>query len=426
MQVNPRIFCNSPWYELNIYWNGDYGFCCQQWQKPYDGSGTYNIRHMSMAEWHNSQPMRDARLRMFRDQRWNHCDQCWSEEDTSETSRRHRANQKSVIFRQQFDQSFKQSPNHSTFEYSASNQGRTQQLPIDLHVDLGNYCNLACKMCWSGASSRIATQEKKWGILADDGHLGSDWTRDDATWHKFLADVEALPIKNIHFMGGETLIQPRFAQFVDHMIAHGRTDLSLSFVTNGTTFNQALVEKLVRFNRIGIEVSIEATTRVNDYVRQGTDTATVLHNIDEYSRHVETVTVRPTLSALTIRDFWTLLDYCLQKRLLIKALVVNDPPHLRVGVLPRHIREGYKKNYHHLLTEYTVRDINESDPHNYRSLIPMYAEQAVRLLDQPDAPGMDLMVAHMARWDQVYGFNAVDLYPELKDQLDEHGYPGQN
>lgn len=377
---------------------------------------------MSIEEWHNSQPMRESRLRMFEDKRWNHCDQCWAEEDTSETSRRHRANQKSVIFRQKFDQSFQQSPNYSTFEHSFKNQGASQQLPVDLHVDLGNYCNLACKMCWSGASSKIATQEKKWGILVDKNHLGNDWTKDDRAWKKFLSDVQVLPIKNIHFMGGETVIQPRFSEFVDYMIEHGRTDLNLSFVTNGTSFNEELVKKLVKFNRVGIEVSIEATTKINDYVRQGTNTQTVLETIDQYLEYVETVTVRPALSALTIRDFWTLLDYCLEKKLLMKALVVNNPEHLKVSVLPKQIREDYKKNYQHLLTEYTIKDINESDPHNYRSLIPMYAEQAIRLLDQSEIPGIDQMVQHMKRWDEVYDYDAYDLYPELKEILDEHGY----
>lgn len=424
IQSNPGVFCNSPWYELHIYWNGDYGFCCQQWQKPYPDNqhSQYNIKSMSMSEWHNSQPMRESRSRMFDNKRWEHCSQCWAEEDTSDTSRRHRANQKSVIFRQQFTQSFQQSPNYNVFDYSYNNQGETEQLPIDLHVDLGNYCNLACKMCWSGASSKIATQEKKWGILVDDNHLGNDWTKDEETWQKFLTEIETLPLKNIHFMGGETVIQPRFTEFVDYMIEHGRTDLNISFVTNGTSFNKELVKKLVKFNRVGIEVSIEATTKVNDYVRQGTDTQTVLKTIDQYLKYVETVTVRPAISALTIKDFWTLLDYCLEKKLLMKALVVNYPDYLKVSVLPKHIREQYKKNYQHLTTEYTVKDTNESDPNNYKSLIPMYAEQAINLLDQTQTSGIAEMVKQMKKWDNVYKYDARKLYPEFKEILDEHGY----
>ena len=142
MKVNSNIFCNSPWFELHIYWNGDYGFCCQQFDPPYPRStdNPYNIKNMSIQDWYNSEPMRDSRQRMFSNERWANCSACWTEEDNSDTSRRYRANQKSVIFRQSFDQSLAQSPNVKTFEYSYNNQGQTQQPPIDLHIDLGNYC----------------------------------------------------------------------------------------------------------------------------------------------------------------------------------------------------------------------------------------------------------------------------------------------
>lgn len=425
MKVNPNIFCNSPWYELHIYWNGDYGFCCHQSSPPYDADkkdNVYNISNMSIGEWYDSDVMRQARLRMFSDERWQNCSTCWSEEDTSETSRRHRANQKSVIFRQQFRQSLQQSPNYPVFEYSFNNQGKTKQLPIDLHVDLGNYCNLACKMCWSGASTTIATQEKTWGTLVNLDHLGNDWTKDRNVWNNFLTDLNDLPLKNIHFMGGETLIQPRFSEFIDSMIENERFDLNISFVTNGTHFNEDLVKKLTLFNRVGVEVSIETTTDTNAYVRQGTDTTVVLKNIDRYLEFVETVTVRPAISALTIRDFHTLLDYCLDKKLLMKALVVNNPSFLSVGVLPRSIREEYKKNYQHLLGDFKVEDINESDPHNYQTMVSMYADQAINLLDQEESGSISDMVQHMKKWDKVYGYDARDLYPELTDILDQHGY----
>lgn len=424
MKVNSNIFCNSPWYELHVFWNGDLGFCCQQWKKPYseEQGSTYNIKNISIAEWYNSQPMRESRLRMFEDNRWEHCNQCWTEEDTSDTSRRHRSNQKSVIFRQQFDQSFHQSPNYLAFKYSYDNQGQTHQLPVDLHVDLGNYCNLACKMCWSGASSKIATQEKKWGILANHDHLGNDWTKDPESWDKFLREMKSLPLKNIHFMGGETLIQPKFHEFIDEMINSERFDLNISFVTNGTYFNEELVRKLTKFNRIGVEVSIETTTETNSYVRQGTDTDVVLANIDRYLEFFETVTVRPAISALTIRDFSTLLEYCLDKKLLMKALVVTEPGFLSVNVLPKSIREEYKKNYQQLIKDFKIEDTNESDPHNYETMISMYADQAINLLDQEESDGIGAMVQHMKRWDKVYGYDARELYPELREILDEHGY----
>lgn len=420
---NPNVFCNSPWYELHVYWNGDYGFCCQQFSTPYEKSldNPYNILKMSIRDWYNSNPMREARLKMFKDDRWNLCGKCWQEESLGSSSRRHRQNQKSVIFKSQFADSFNQSPNYKTFMQS----DQLDHLPVDLHIDLGNYCNLACKMCWSGASSKIATQEKKWGTLVDASHLGLDWTKNKEVWERFLGEIIQLPLMNIHFMGGETLIQPKFEELIDHLINNNKTDFGISFVTNGTTVNTALIEKLSKFKRVGIEVSIEATTVINSYVRQGTDTQNVLDNIKLYqslaNNNIE-ITIRSAVSALTVRDFWTLLKYCLDNQLLIKSLIVNEPSFMQVAVLPNSIRQKYKQNYLQLIDNTTITDINESNPHNYQKVISHYAHQVINLLDSDELSGIDKLINHMKKWDNVYQFDAKKLYPELKDIFDKYGY----
>ena len=33
MIPNKDIFCNSPWFEIHMYWNGDYGICCSERHK---------------------------------------------------------------------------------------------------------------------------------------------------------------------------------------------------------------------------------------------------------------------------------------------------------------------------------------------------------------------------------------------------------
>jgi hypothetical protein len=111
---------------------------------------------------------------MFGDERWRFCRRCHYEEEVSTTSRRHRSNQKSVIFRENFRESFEQSPGHSKFIDTEFNG-----MPIDLHIDLGNYCNLACKMCNEFASSRIASQHKTWKIS---NSVPVDWTNDKPAW----------------------------------------------------------------------------------------------------------------------------------------------------------------------------------------------------------------------------------------------------
>ena len=89
----------------------------------------------------------------------------------------------------------------------------------------------------------------------------------------------------------ESFFERSFEDFVDFMIERKRFDLNFSFVTNGTTFNENLINKLKQFGRIGIEVSIETLTDHNQYVRQGTDNQVVLANLDRYFSHCNTTNI---------------------------------------------------------------------------------------------------------------------------------------
>jgi len=433
---NLNIFCNTPWYEAHIYWDGSFGICCQESRKLYAESETqYNIKTMSLADWFNSTPAKRFRMEMFGDTGTSICNRCYEEQDTSGTSRRHRSNQKSVIFtKTAFSESFDQSPGYNRFMFSKGMDGITDSMPIDLHIDLGNYCNLACKMCWSSASSKIATQYVKWGHTDHKQYLGSDWTKNTETWNKFLKELLIIPkLKNIHFMGGETLLTGRFEELVDFMIAHNRFDVCFSFVTNGTRFNESLINKLKKFERVGIEVSIETVTAHNDYVRQGTDTTVVLANIQRYLQHCDntsiTVTIRPAVSALTVGHYYTLLEYCLEHKLIIKSLIVTTPAYLDINVLPTAVKLQYLQYYRTILDTLeeidTNSDFNESDAGNYKKSVKQQATQIINILTSTSKNKQDLLpqLVYMCKqWDEVYKFDATTLYPELAGVLGKYGY----
>lgn len=426
--ANQQIFCNTPWYEVNIYWDGSLGICCQESRKL-STDPQYNIKNMTLSQWFNSEPVREFRQAVLSDTPTDVCNRCYYEEEVSNTSRRHRANQKSVIFtKTAFQNSFNQSPSLKHF----SSDGITDTMPIDLHLDLGNYCNLACKMCHSSASSRIATQHVKWGDKEHQQYLGNDWTKDPVVWSRFLHELLTIPkLKNIHFMGGETLITARFEEFVDFMIHHKRFELCFSFVSNGTSFNPSLMDKLKKFSRVGIEISIETVTPHNDYIRQGSDTKKILSNIKKYKEYCTnssiSITLRPAISALSVGYYHTLLEYCLENQFLVKSLLVTNPPYLDISVLPSKIKENYKIQYNKILDKLSAVDVstdyNESNQLNYLKSIKVQAEQVINLLNQPSNDHLlKDMVNHCRRWDTVYKFNAVDLYPELAELFKEYDY----
>jgi hypothetical protein len=431
------VFCNTPWYELHIYWDGSFGACCQESEKPYseDQSETYNVKRMTIREWMSSSPMQSTRRHMFADQKQRLCSNCDNEEVISRTSRRHRSNFKSAIFDKAFSASYQQSPHFKIFDHSRLHAGASDNMPVDLHIDLGNYCNLACKMCHPRASSRIASQYRKWNIIQDDNLR--DWTKDQSIWQKVLAEIGSIAnLKNVHFMGGETLLTPRLEDFVDHMITIGKTDINISFVSNGTLVPKSLLSKLNKFQRIGIEVSIETLDDRNHYTRQGSVTSEILKNIDIWvdwcDGDQQTVTLRPAISALTIGGYHTLLDYAHKNKLVIKSTLVTNPDYLNVNVLPDSVRKHYQEHYLELERRLGLvgsnidTDFNQSNHNEIDRVIANQIRQSLSLLRSDRADQADTLLQQMVewcwKWDQVFGFDARDIYPELRDIWKKYGY----
>lgn len=418
-----------PWFALHIYWDGSLGICCQEDHKLYSGQ-QWNISQCSIREWFDSDPVKNFRQRMLGDTKLTECRRCYIEEHHG-NSKRINENLKSVIFtKSAFDQSFQQSPHHTLFENSSA----APLWPTELHVDLGNYCNLACKMCDASASSTIAVQEVKWGIESSRPFVGVNWTADQAVWNRFINEVLQIPnLKNIHFMGGETLLTKRFENFVDAFIDAQRFDVGFSFVSNGTVFDAQLMEKLKLFERVGIEISIETTDQHNTYQRQGTDTELVLANIGRYQQFCNnssiTVTLRTAISALTIGYYHTLLKFAYENKLAIKSLLLYTPNFLAPGVLPKSVRDQYAVEYQTFIDQLpspTNEDFNISDPNQYQQVIRQQAQQVLSVLAQPEPLNIDhlqqQLVNHCKKWDLVYKLDARLLYPELEDVWNRYGY----
>ena len=64
----------------------------------------------------------------------------------------------------------------------------------------------------------------------------------------------------------------------------------------------------------------------------------------------------------------------------------------------------------------------------YRSVIRQQAEMCRNILNTTEpadaSEQQKALVQHCAQWDQVYGLDARELYPEWKHMLDLYGYPG--
>jgi hypothetical protein len=135
---------------------------------------------------------------------------------------------------------------------------------------------------------------------------------------------------------------------------------------------------------------------------------------------------------LTIGHYHTLLRYCIERKIIVKSLWVSKPDYLNPNILPDEVRQQYIQNYQQLIADYNLAsvdhlvDYNESDPNEIARIIASQADQCIAMLRSPrpldSEEQLKTMVAQCRRWDDVYGYNARELYPEFVTILDQHGY----
>lgn len=387
---------------------------------------------MSVGSWYNSIPMQQFRKNIQSVTPILACQGCRREEQHGYESRRIKENFKSVIFTEQaFDRSYQQSPYHSEFERT---DGVTTKQPIDWHVDLGNECNLACKMCEPVASSRISDQYMKWQLI--DQSANRNWTQDAQSWNNFTDSVLAVPdLNRLHFMGGEPLLNKRFIELLDFLIHNKRTDISISFVSNGTLINPALIEKLKHFRTFDIEISLESISNNNDYIRQGSYVQDTMKNImwlkEQQSEQFHLV-MRSVPQLLNVNNYNQYLQWAWENQLPVQGIPLIEPDYLQISVLPFALRTKIKQRYVDLAesldqqrpamaTLITGRNVSGLAQQLLRE-----CQSVISMLDAPEPANVQELRSQLAkwlmRWDQVYKLNAFDYYPEYQEFLNEIQY----
>lgn len=428
--ADQKIFCNVPWTNIHIYWDGSFGACCSERHKPYT-SGEYSLKTMTVDEWFNSSPMQVLRKDIQGPQPLSLCDSCYREEKNGYESRRIKENFKSVIFtKQAFDKSFQQSPWYDKFILEAP-----QSAPIDWHVDIGNECNLACKMCNPNASSLIASKYKKWNIETSNK---KNWVNDPVCWDNFIASIDSTPVNRLHIMGGEPMLSKKFKELVDHLIKTNRTDMSISFVTNGTIQDQAFIDKLKTFRSFDIEISIESVSDNNHYIRQALgnsthDTISHVNSLIAQQSDTFHVILRSVPQLLSINSYDQYIKWAWDSKISIQGIPLTAPSYLSINVLPFELRQKFIDNF------IKVKDHIQQSPQNEFSTIVTGRDTSrldlqlirecdamISLLNQPEPENVKELRTQLAqwliRWDKEYDLNAFDFYPEYTEFLNEIQY----
>jgi MoaA/NifB/PqqE/SkfB family radical SAM enzyme len=153
----PRdTFCVLAWNHLQIAPNGTVKMCCIASEDVHDKGRPMSLYTDTYEDIWNSDYMRDARRGLAEGEMISPCRRCFQEEDSVGQSRR-------TVQNQVWLTETRKTPRQHIAEARADGWA-VRDRPGFLQLNMGNLCNLACRMCSSQYSSRIESDavHNKW------------------------------------------------------------------------------------------------------------------------------------------------------------------------------------------------------------------------------------------------------------------------
>lgn len=419
---NDNVTCIGPWYELRIDANGNMRGCHAISQNYSEKS------NLNFLEWFNTgNEITNTRNSIINGLGYPSCNSCYQNEENNLISFRQRRNIQAAIYSgKYFKQSLEQSPAYDRMSGKVKNF-----YPAFMHVTLSNLCNLSCRMCFPLYSTQLASNYKKIKLIDANSPTLLDWTMDDNKWNEFLELVKNNNnLMSLHFMGGEPMYHKKFIEFIDWCNDNNKTDFHLTFVTNGTIYNENLLEKLNNFKSVQIEISIETLHQTNDYIRLNSNYNVVKNNILLITNNLTNgrVILRPVPQALSIMHYDSLIDFALENELSLDHNIISKPDHLKCFVLPKHIKEKITEKIKTKYTDILKISMDNIYPSNLRTvgknIIKKHIESVLTQLNEAEPDNIEELrrkfIEYNIQMDSVSDYKFLDFYPELIDLYEKY------
>jgi sulfatase maturation enzyme AslB (radical SAM superfamily) len=284
------------------------------------------------------------------------------------------------------------------------------KLPHSLRISLSSVCNLACRMCDTGASTTLDNLIRKSTILQELSPLRGEEN------HPLNLNVLGDSLKNIYkinIAGGEPLVDKDCILLLEYIFKESSNLRLISFSTNLTKLNTQILNFLDKFDcHIKFNVSIDGPEQINDYIRHGSNFNTIIENIKYIHERYPKITfgVNSTVSSLNVGYVLETLDtlHKIEQITRVKFSHIMTSPVLTPTFLhPRNIPENTKKFYFNKLSaisekKYSIHHSNE------------LVQTAVSLMKGEFSPEeYDKFKRYITEFDKLVNTDFESLYPEF-------------
>jgi organic radical activating enzyme len=197
--------------------------------------------------------------------------------------------------------------------------------PKILEVYFDNVCNMSCVYCWDGFSSKIQTENLKFGTFEKSGIVienKANRSNDiDQLTLKLWSWLEKnhLTLNRFHVLGGEPFYQPQFLSCLDFFNKHPSPNLEFNVISNIMIKFERLTDYVDRvktlveekkIKRFDLTVSIDCFGAEQEYVRHGIDLDIWRKNFEYLvSQDWICLNINQTITGLTIKTMPELIQY---------------------------------------------------------------------------------------------------------------------
>jgi len=375
MPIVPKNLCIIPFIHLTSKPDGRLRLCCFSSKYIKDKKGQYlNLGQHSFQEVWNGEDMRSVRLKMLKGEKLPECQNCWNEEAQKKESKRLRDNNR-----------FLKNYKHH-IELSTKNKGYLSEPPIYIDLRLGNKCNLKCRTCNPLFSSSIAKEMNQHSDLLEKTSVFSfpqyqdllNRDKNQIKWYQteiFFNTIKTISCKLnlIYISGGEPFLIKELHRFVDYFLKN-RNSKKVQFNANSnlTYLDKSLLEKLTKFKRFHLSVSVDACGNKNNYIRSPSQFLKIEKNMEFVLKLPKTVEVSLNCTVsiyniLYIADLMSWLREMAQRLRVIRPVcyfdMVHQPEFQHISILPRALKQKSLVRIKRLLREADlypseIRDIN--------------------------------------------------------------------
>ena len=392
-QRSNRHFCVAPWVGINFNPSGDVYPCHYYTQETPVG----RLSESSVEEIRNSPAMKELRRNILADKPTQGCRQCYFAEEMGSHS------------------AFLGLPEmEAVFAATTPDGTLTDDKVLLLHVQFSNVCNFKCRICGPRLSSSWRADSAKLT-----GGAPPPIMRLRNTYAGFWESVVAMAphLKEIYFWGGEPLLMPEHADFLEVLREANNTLVHLRYTTNFSSLQHGKFDAVAAwkdFPNVSVAASLDGMGARGELMRKGQNWVDVENNLRELREGAPHVYffLNCTVSAMNawhVTDFhrdWVERDLIEPNDFVVSLL--RDPLELRPEVLPPEFRTEVLHKVRRYIDDYLAQMPKDTATAQRR-----FGALAQCLESCDGSASIPQFLKYMNRLDSIRGESWKTIFPEL-------------